>query len=62
MGMPVVKSSLIAFKIVMRSAYALIRDVRNASQKDDAPFAHRLQTILLLIEDELAYVEGEIKK
>jgi len=60
--MPLVKSSLIAFKIILRSAYGLIRDVQNASRNADGAFAQRLQGILLLIEDELAYIEGEIKK
>ena len=60
--MPVVKNSLIAFKIILRSAYGLLRDVQNAVRGDNAEFAKRLQVILLLIEDELHYLEVEIKK
>ena len=60
--MPVVKSSLIAFKIILRSAYGLLRDIQNASRRGDDAFAKRLQIILLLIEDELSYIEMEIKK
>ena len=60
--MPLTKGSLIAIKIILRSAYGLIRDVQNAVRRDDDAFAKRLQVILLLIEDELRYLEVEIKK
>lgn len=60
--MPLSKSQLIAMKIILRSSYGLIRDVQNAARKDDGAFAQRLQVVLLLLEDELAFIEVEVRK
>jgi len=60
--MPLTKNQLLAVRINLRNAYSALREMRNATYKYDEQFAKRLQVILLLIEDELHYLEVEIKK
>jgi len=59
--MPLTKNILTAFKIVLRSAHHLIRDVEYAAGKDNAAMANRLHIIVVLIEDELLSIDATLR-
>jgi hypothetical protein len=60
--MPLTKNVLVAFKIVLRSAHGLIRDIEHASGKNNPQMASRLQAIAVLIEDELLSIDAGLKR